>query len=197
MRPAESCPGLRRAGSIAGSRGADPRASRQMSAPWTVSWTPRPRSWWTRPTCSTWWAGAAGCSSRTTRQQRWPRCLDLPLASEIASYQVLSRSAAVDQAFRAPLIAALRTVTDKPFPTVRLHRGLTVRDADGRDTPAAWRVQRGDRPVVDLDAGAGPGVRARALAWAVDRWRDRSRLEAVLLDPSRAERLSLEADLDH
>jgi hypothetical protein len=73
---------------------------------------------------------------------------------------------------------------------------LTVRDADGRERAAAWRVKRGDRPLIDLDAAAGPDGRARALAWAVDQWSDRSRLEAVLLDPSRAERLSLESDLD-
>jgi hypothetical protein len=122
--------------------------------------------------------------------------LDLPLASEIAEYQVVSAASPAAEAFRTPLVAALSTITDQRLPTMRLHDGLTVRDADGRETAAGWRVRRGERPVIDLDRAAGPDVQARALAWALDLWSERSRLEAVLLDPARAERLSLEADLD-
>lgn len=122
--------------------------------------------------------------------------LDLPLASEIAEYQVVSAATPAAEAFRTPLAAALTTVTDRRLPMLRLHHGLTVRDADGRESAAAWRVRRGERPVIDLEAAAGADVRARALAWALDLWAERSRLEAVLLDPSRAERLLLEADLD-
>jgi hypothetical protein len=124
------------------------------------------------------------------------RLLDLPLASEIAEYQVLSAPVPAAEAFRAPLASALATITDQRLPVLRLHDGLTVRDADGRETAALWRVQRDERPVIDLDTAARADVQARALAWAVDLWAQRSRLEALLLDPSRAGRLSLEADLD-
>lgn len=124
------------------------------------------------------------------------RLLDLPLASELADYEPLTSPAPAGEQLRASLAAALATVTDLPLPTLRVHQELQVRDADGRATPAAWRVRRGDRPTIDLDAGAGPDVHARALAWAADRWAQRNRLEAVLLDPSRAAQLALEANLD-
>jgi hypothetical protein len=123
--------------------------------------------------------------------------LDLPLASELADYPVLSAPAPPDEALRGRLAAALRAVSEAALPTLQLHSGLRVRDADGRETAVSWRVRLGARPVCDLDMTAGPDVHARALAWAVGRWAERGRLEALLLDPSRADRLSLEADLDN
>jgi hypothetical protein len=122
--------------------------------------------------------------------------LDLPLASELADYPVLSTSTPADEALRGRLAAALRAVSDVALPTLRLHPGLQVRNADGRQVAVSWRVRHGVRPVIDLDAAAGSDVHARALAWAVGRWAERGRLEALLRNPSRADRLSLEADLD-
>jgi hypothetical protein len=124
------------------------------------------------------------------------RLLDLPLASEIAEFQVLSTPVQPNEALRARLAVALGTVTDSALQAMCLHNPLIVRDADGRPTAVQWRVRRADPPMIDLDVEAGPEAQARALAWAADRWGDRGRLEAVLTDPSRAERLSLEADLD-
>lgn len=103
--------------------------------------------------------------------------LDVPLASELAAFSVVS----------------IGVERDGPYGSYRSHDRLLVSDATGRSVTVPWRVVDGQAHV---DAAAGPDALGRALAWRDGRWAQRWLRAAVLRDPGRSAALAAEQDLD-
>jgi hypothetical protein len=99
--------------------------------------------------------------------------LDLPLASELATFDVTSRGTTVDDAV--------------------VHEALRVTDVDGVERATAWRLV-GD--VLHVDAGHLAFGLGRGRAWRRGRWSQRHRLTEALIDPSAEALRGDEDDLD-
>lgn len=121
--------------------------------------------------------------------------LDVERASEVASYDVVSRPHRTLAWADVPGVdlAVRRLGTDRP-PTavVAVHRGLTVTDADGEDADVAWRA------VADVDhvEEGDPGALGRALAWRLGAWPRRAAAGEALRAASAEDRALLEAEDD-
>ena len=109
--------------------------------------------------------------------------LDVALTGELAAYAVRSDGQ------QRPVPAVARELVGGLPAAYAEHDELLVADADGRPTPAPWRVVDG---VVHAQAD---GL-AAALAWTAGRWADRWALAAVLRDPAALPSLLDDADLD-
>ncbi|WP_223208129.1 sacsin N-terminal ATP-binding-like domain-containing protein [Actinopolyspora erythraea] len=121
----------------------------------------------------------AGGNSYEFDAEALAELLDLPLASEQGVVEILGQG--VTQAWRdvarVPAACELLGVA-VPYGEVELRDGLRVRTSEGEHRVHWW---------VD-DGGAvyserSPDGLARALAWAMDRWRERFTLAALLADP--------------
>jgi hypothetical protein len=113
------------------------------------------------------------------RAPRLADLLDLPLVSEEVVGLVESAPA------RRPVPGILRSVLPDAPTTYYEHDRLVV---DG--VPVPWRYTHG------AVHASGPDGLAGGLAWASGRWPARHLLAALLRDPSAADRLLAEADLD-
>jgi hypothetical protein len=124
--------------------------------------------------------------------ERLADVLDLPLASELGDYPVMSKP--VDLRAWADVagadLAAARS-GELPATPVAVHRELRVADADGHVVSAAWRAEPGIDHVVEGDAAA----LGRALAWRVGQWELRAALAEALAGRDAAT-LAGEDDLD-
>ncbi len=103
--------------------------------------------------------------------------LDVPLASELAAFAVVSGG----------------SIDECVFGAYRRHDRLLVADTAGRPVAVPWRVLDGEAHV---DAAAGPDALGRALAWRDGRWAQRWLRAAVLRNPAAAGALAAEGDLD-
>jgi hypothetical protein len=99
--------------------------------------------------------------------------LGLPLASELASYAVVS--------------------TGVPDADVIVHDGLRVRDADGDVTAVSWRLIDG---VLHVDRGRYAVGLGRGRAWRDGEWSQRHRLTEALADLAGGSIMEDEDDLD-
>jgi hypothetical protein len=127
-----------------------------------------------------------------TDAERLADVLDLPLASELADYPVVSQPAtsrAWADIAGADLAAA--RAGDLPTTPVAVHRELRVTDADGRVVVATWRAE----PGIDHVVGGDPAALGRALAWRVGRWELRAALTEAFAGRDAAG-LAVEDDLD-
>lgn len=104
---------------------------------------------------------------------RLAESFDLPMASELAAYDVVS------------------TGTERDG--VVVHDQLLVRDADGAPARVAWRLVGG---VLHVDAADTAWGRGRGEAWAAGEWSTRHARTEVLAQPQRVEQLADERDLD-
>ena len=115
--------------------------------------------------------------------------LDVPLASELAAFPVVSHGVPARVTSAAYLAHAGRGATVG----YHEHTPLLVAAADGRATPVPWRVVDG---VAHVDSRVGVAALARALAWRDGRWVDRWYRSALLGEPEAALGLAAERDLD-
>jgi hypothetical protein len=101
------------------------------------------------------------------------RQLDVPLASEIAEFAVVSNGIKLDDAW--------------------LHDELLVRDVAGAERHVPWRYVNGVLHVDRNHVAVGLG---RGRAWRDGDWSERHRRTEALLDPSRGTIRADEDDLD-
>jgi hypothetical protein len=99
--------------------------------------------------------------------------LDLPLASELADYPVVSIGQPDDDAI--------------------VHDGLLVRDADGEEREVGWRLVAG---VLHVDRDSYPAGLGRGRAWRDGQWTQRHRRTEALADLVGGRILDDEDDLD-
>jgi hypothetical protein len=99
--------------------------------------------------------------------------LDLPVASELGGFPVVSAGTVVDDYV--------------------VHDELLVRDLGGTEQPVPWRLWDG---VLHVDAGDLAYGLGRGRAWRDGRWADRQRRTEELLRPGDAALFAAEADLD-
>jgi len=99
--------------------------------------------------------------------------LDLPLASELADFAVMSEGTPRDDHV--------------------VHAKLLVADVEGRPTHVRWRCIEG---TLHVDASALAFGLGRGRAWRTGDWRSRHLLTALLANPDEAGLLADEADLD-
>jgi hypothetical protein len=99
--------------------------------------------------------------------------LGLPLASQLAAYEVRSTGTCVDDAV--------------------WHDGLLVADADGVDRPVMWRYVDGTLHIDRHHVAIGLG---RGRAWRDGVWAQRHRRTEALIDPAAGMMREDEDDLD-
>ena len=116
------------------------------------------------------------------------RLLDVPLAGELAGYDVVS------QGVVRPVPGVVAEVLGAAAPSeYREHDPLEVLDAAGSRVQPTWRYLD---DTVHVDRAAGAAALGRALAWAAGQWPQRHAVVAVLADPALGPLLAAEADLD-
>jgi len=116
------------------------------------------------------------------------RLLDVPLAGELAGYEVVSQG--VVRVVPGVVAELLGAAAPGEY---REHDPLEVLDAAGSRVQPTWRYLD---DTVHVDRAAGAPALGRALAWAAGQWPQRHAVVAVLADPALGPLLAAEADLD-
>jgi hypothetical protein len=119
--------------------------------------------------------------------------LDLPLASDLAAFEVVSSGSPYPAADLSTGDDSAATAADRWPPEVVVHDGLRVLDVDGSERPAPWRLVDDTLHVDRASLSFGLG---RGSAWWAGEWACRHRRTEVCEHPDLGMIRAAEDDLD-